>query len=612
MVDGPVAIHESTVPSRGSGEPTRGSATNFVRAEIWLLAAGFLLRAWVLTLGFFRLDDWVYMSSAVRLGFSQEYLLQDYNGHLMPFKLALVWITTTLVPLNFFAATLPVLAILAVATLLTWQVLKILVPAGWVRLFAVVILSFSPLTLEALPWLAAALETIPLQMCLAGAMLGTVKSCLGAKSGIPMALGFLVIGLGFWEKSLIIAPVIVGMVWVLWVRGLLSNSRFKELLVTYGVALLAVCGTYIWWYMSLVSDRASGWMEGLSMLPASWVEGIFGGLAPMLPGGPWRSSAVALDPLADPSPWAIALGVAIAALAVGASVALNRRKAVAAWVVVAAYISLEVVVARISKGDEFGALLLRDPRYYADALPVILVFGALAFTPFDSQALSTKWRLPAWARQPVVPAIVLALYVMSCFVTAWGKGQAAHANPARSFVGTARAEIAELGYPILFDGDVPDRLVPYTYPGPVSRLLVTEKDIKYDRPAAALYTLNSDGNVIAAEVGNASDSYIGPVPGCGWVVKGPPVAIPLSNSLFDWVWGVRISYLAQESVSGTVAMGDKSYPVQFQKGPHEVFLVHRGEPTPVSIATDDSNVALCINQVRVGDVRPKDNNADNG
>ena len=140
-----------------------------------LIAVQTLFRTWGVLTGFFYEDDFRYVYDAATSGLSADYLMQDYNGHLMPGEFLLVGVLQAVAPMNFDVVAVVLLLFQVAASLTVWALLRELVGPRLGALVPLALYLFSPLTLGSFLWYAASIQAVPLQLTLAGCLLFHVR-----------------------------------------------------------------------------------------------------------------------------------------------------------------------------------------------------------------------------------------------------------------------------------------------------------------------------------------------------------------------------------------------------------------------------------------------------
>ncbi|MGB8652396.1 MAG: hypothetical protein WCD35_17245 [Mycobacteriales bacterium] len=376
-----------------------GRLNGVQQAALALVAVQLLWRLWASIGDFFRADDFIYLFNAEHSHLGWHYLTQPYNGHLMPGQFLLVWLMQHLAPSSWAAATTLVLVLQVAVNLAMWRLLSDLFGTPPGVLIPYVVFLFSPLTLASYLWWAAALEMLPLLL----AMTVTLRRHLAhlrSGSGRDAAAALLAYGVGllFWEKALLILPLVVSVSvlfpatgrtgpvlrtvfldrWRLWLSYLLVTAAYVALYL----------GTVGWPLAGQTTTGASGRLVR-EMLFSAFLPGLFG--------GPWAGRAVGGLVAAPPAAVAQVL-TAFAALLVGLSLLL-RKGAARAWLLLLGYLALDALLLAGGRLHMIGPIIGRDTRYIADAVPVAALAVGLALLPLRDGPLagpSGQASLPSW------------------------------------------------------------------------------------------------------------------------------------------------------------------------------------------------------------------------
>ena len=177
------------------------------RIALGLLALQAVWRAWIAFQGYFTGDDFVFTYNAATADFDLDYLLRDHAGHLMPGAFALVSLLDFVSPLNYPLVVLVDLLIQGAAGWWMYRLLVLLFGSRKAILLPLAFFLFTPLTLDAFLWWAAALNHLPLQLGLVFGVYAHVKYLRdGRARWLLAALGSLLLTLSFFEKAVLIPP----------------------------------------------------------------------------------------------------------------------------------------------------------------------------------------------------------------------------------------------------------------------------------------------------------------------------------------------------------------------------------------------------------------------
>ena len=579
------------------------------QAALALIAVQTLFRGWAVFTGFFYEDDFRYVYDAATSALSADFLLQDYNGHLMPGEFLLVWLLQKLAPMSFTAVAVVLLVLQVAASLTVWGLLRELVGPRLGVLVPLAVYLFSPLTLGSFLWYAASLQAVPLQLTLAGCLLFHVRYLRRRRRRDAVAaLGVFVLGLAFWEKALLVVPVLAA-VTVLWfssggpVRRVIDAvSRHWQVWLAY----LLVSAGYLALYVSRVAwQLKSGGDPGSTVELAR--EAVLNGFVPALFGGPFTGFPTGLGIAPNPPMSVQMVFLQVLVLAVVGTFAAYRG-AWRAWALLGGYLLLDVLLLASGRIDVLGPVIGRDTRYIADVSVVAAVAIALALFPVDESATGVRRRvdLARALDRPLVTGLVLLVYVNSCWITSLEMVKRWSDTSAEPYVRTAQADLRRLGDVSVYDGQPPnDVLSPWFLTDHrVSRILwPLPEQPRFDVPAADLRVVDANGHLRPAQLKVATESRAGPDGECGWRVVGESGAtVRMAQGMYPWKWTVRIAYFSGSATRGTVTLGDKDYRVRFARGLHSLFVVHTGPVDDVQIAGLALDATVCVPQVAVGQV----------
>jgi hypothetical protein len=580
--------------------------TRVDQAAVGLLLLQALYRGRAVFSGFFYEDDFRYVYDADTSSLGADYLLQDYNGHLMPGEFLLVWLLQRIAPMDFDAVAFVLLLLQVAASAMVWLLLRELVGPRPGALIGLAVYLFSPLTLGSFLWYAASLQAVPLQLVMAAALLGHVRH-LRTDATRPALLALLAYtaGLVFWEKALLVVPVLV-LVTLLWFGDGSVPARLRAGLVArwrLWSAYAAVSLGYLVLYVTAVR-----WQLGRRSSADSVVElaqeALLNGFVPALFGGPYAGFPTGLGLAPDPAPPVQALFLQALALLVVGTVLLNRG-AWRAWFLLGCYLLLDVALLASGRIDVLGPIIGRDTRYLADASVVAAVAVTLAMLPLrGGEVARRRFDLGRTLDRPAVAGLLLLAYVNSCWITSQEMVRRWAETSAEPYVRNAQADLRRLGDVVVYDDAPPSTVLSpwFLEDHRVSRIIgPLPESPRFDEPSDDLRVVDEEGRLRQPELQVARRSPPGPDDQCGWAATGPAgVVVPVGDPLYPWVWTIRVGYFTGASTPGLVEVGGTSYRVRFQEGLHSLYLVHTGEVSDVTVTGIDRNVTVCIPGVDVG------------
>jgi hypothetical protein len=299
-----------------------------------------------------------------------------------------------------------------------------------------------------------------------------------------------------------------------------------------------------------------------------------------------------------------------------------RPRAGRAWVLLVAYLSADAALIAAARIWPFGPRTALDNRYVAEAAALAAVVLCLAFLPNTldrspeapprdaRRAATLSWftrhrTAVAAAILVVVNVIALSgLHSASGYVDGWRSPQS------KRFFDTLRTELRAADKPVaVFDATVPANIVaPIIWPANTLDWLLTGIPERPDfvKSTEKPMAVASDGHLRPGEV-TGIGSRRGPVKGCGWLVQDAGQDIPLDVGRFNWVWIVKINYLAEADTTAIVRMGAKGQDVRLRRGAHSLYVeLNGGEGASVRLEELAAGVAVCVDSVVVGTIQAQE------
>ncbi|WP_280367922.1 hypothetical protein [Nocardia wallacei] len=638
-----MSVAPAVAPEYGSARRGTAAARRVspIAVAAVLVVAQLGVRGWVAGSGFFYWDDLILVGRAgTEPLLSSDLLLHSHDGHFMPLAFVVAWVVTAVAPLDWAGPVVSLLVLQAAASVAVLRMLIVLdtgragassAPgwrnARWNILLPLVFYLFCPLTLPSFAWWAAALNALPLQAALAWVIGDAVLLVrTGRRRYALTGIAVFAAGLLFFEKCVVIP------------------------FVAFAVAALAGHIDHRSGAMRAVVRRAAPLWAGSAVVLTCWAAAYFAvldtsavrgdpanlrdllhsatslGIVPTLLGGPWSWARwLPSTPWAVPPGWAVVLSW----IALGGAVLLSiriRARVVPVWILLAAYvIAAQLPIALIRGGPNTAAELMQSLRYLADVAVVLAAAAALllrahprtrrtATEPADSRpeagaaplhtddsasARRTIWR--ARARVGVVALTIAfvasSLWSTGTFTRSWG------VSPARTYLTTVRADLAE-GGPALLDQEVPWAvLTPLAYPQNLaSRVLAPVAPDAFADSTPQLRMITDSGEIVPAQVWWNRGIRPGPELGCGYRIEGEAsVELALDGPMLDNGWTAQLNYFANRD--GRVVAGmehGRVVSVPIRAGLHTVFVRLVGGGSALRIASRTPGLDLCVGAGPVG------------
>ncbi|HET6876296.1 MAG TPA: hypothetical protein VFH38_02070 [Jatrophihabitans sp.] len=594
------------------------------------------LRAWIGYRGFFSLDDFAFTANAAQHSlFDPGYLLKPYNSHLMPGAFAEVWVLTKLWPLQFGVVATVDMLLQALVGFAFYRLLRALFGTRPAILVPLAVFLFTPITLDASTWWAAALNQLPQQLAMLAALLCQTRYLRTGRTRVGM-LGALAVlaGLLFSEKTLLAVPLVVAFTLFWFVDGGIVHRLVQGWRRHWKVwlAYLAVAVPYAGYYAVSVPSPGGAVGTGGDTLQL-YGTALGHTLLPGLLGGPWRWRQIgSAGALADPGQAAAWLSGAVVLAVVVATIVAHHR-AWYGWAFGFGYAVLDIGVVAVSRATIVGPVVGNVCRYLTDAAGVAVLGAALAvLSPVGSWrhppatlvrrpnplrhlaatqlARDLRSLLPRPGSAAVVGTLVAAI-VASSTVSTLRFDRFWSTNPARPYLQRLRADLAALPPSTrVYDATVPVGVVwPLLYPyNRLSRVLspLPERPpfLHPGQSTAALAVPDASGRLRMAQVAGVG-ALPGPTAGgCGYLLGRTPVRIPLAAPTTAWSWVVRIGYIAGANAAATLHAGATTVQIAIHRGVHQIFVEADGAIRSVRITALSGDAEACTDDVTVGRVRP--------
>ena len=600
-----------------------------IRAVALALILGQLAwRAEIASRGFLAQDDFVLIGLAARSDLTPDYLLGLDNNHFMPAGMLIIWLVTRYVGLAYWPYVLLLIGCQAVLNVAFFRLLRRLVRPGWGLLVPLCVFLFSPLTLDATSMLALGMYMLPMMLAMVWAVGAQVKYIRTRRARHMFTLGLsMIFGLLFYEKSLLIAPLVFLVTACLFVNGGPARSTLRALRRYWPawIVLTLLSAAYLAVYLtrSPLFPRESSFVGGPSSAGEvlDFLRNLFGySLIPGLLGGPWHwyptGDGPPLVATAEVTRW---LSWAAFAGLVAVTIWL-RRSAVRAWVLLAAYVTVVAALLGVTRlGGPLSPLVGLQVRYVGEVAVVAAVCFGIALLGRNDAADRTgsiRATLPAPLREPGAYAVgliaTLAALATVAVGAAWTTARYAdiwEVKQGRDYLRVAQADLA-VAPPgtVFFDSTVPEGvLASFFWPDNLqSRFFrVVEPTPVFVTEAERLSVFDPLGHVRPAQV-VGSPIQAGPDGECGYRIgEGQTVRMPLATPAYPWPWAVWIGYLSSGDSPAVFRLGDATYRFQVRRGVNQIFFNVVGAGDAVELRLADPTVSLCTRSITVGTVAPK-------
>lgn len=489
----------------------------------WLLLVAAIVviqaigRAWVLDGRTFYWDDFIIVGSAADADWwTPRYFLQPHDGHLAPLAFILQALANQAVPWEWWLPAALMGVGQALVTVAVARAMRQIAGRSWQAIAALALVAWTPLTLPGSTWWSAAANALPMQLALAGITALAIRVSLrqnhpvSARAVVAATVG-LIVALGFFEKSLAVAPVALAMtVAVAYMerRPILETLRRGRAL---WISLGLVTGAWALFYsLTALDDAGQASSEPRAELFFNGLGQVLAGLA----GGPWF-----WDRWAPGQPWAdapsglVSVGAVLVLLTMAVTIGRDFR-AWLPWLIATAYLAVTLLsVTLMRSGDHTSDVLARTLHYYGDS--AIITGFALASSWSDRvRPLPNRSRFGVLALAGVL--LVSASISIHGYRVAWNDDRTAEWLKTASQSMKAAAEKGE--HPIILDQPVPyEVLLPVAYPknmySQVFRDLPNRPE--FGRVTEDPHMFDDSGKLVPAHVAEITRVTQGPAPECG-------------------------------------------------------------------------------------------------
>jgi len=472
----------------------------------------------------------------------------------------------------------------------------------------------SAMATPSLVWWSAALNQLPLQVSYFVAIAAWVQYLRTRRTRwLLLTLAAVAAGLFFWVKAVLILPVLAFLALAYFARGSWWR-RPISLIRTYPASLalsIALAIGYLTLYVRNTPDQSNEFTPALAVeLIGTMLGRAFSTTAV---GGPW-----VWDNFAPPTAYAGPPdgGVTAAWVVIVLVVAylwLRRRRTLRAWVLVLGYAAALVLLLLTSRAPSFGAGIGMELRYIADGIVIVtLAIGLATMTLVGAVESSEPRTDPMLTR--AAPRWLTALLIAGVVVG----GVVSSAQYARIWHTQNAGEQYMLRVKSQLDAHGPTDLAPQIAPEEVfSSLAAPANNTSYFLPllshharfpaiSSSLTMVGPRGDLRRAEVTEVITSQPGPAQDCGWRVRSTARSIPLTGRAFDFVWWIRIPYLASAPSPVTISFGDTEVVTSTRAGLHDLYLRVEDTFEEITFSGLDEDVTLCLDTIQVGGIEPGD------
>lgn len=572
-------------------------------------------RAWASLNSWFYLDDYKLLFDAHTQGMGADYVFLQYNSNLMVGGRIVAWAVDAAGPLQWEVASASLLLMQAIAAASALWACLTLFGQRWGALVPLALYLASAMALPVMMWWTAGLNQVPLQGAFFLA-LGSWVNYLRTRRMHWLAATLLAIayGLLFYVKAILIFPVLAFIALAYFSEGGPVTRVVSVVRRFWPAAALGVvmAGAYVAYYVTHVTSPFT--QTSLSVIASIADTMILRAFGSAVVGGPWQwNTQPAPNSFADPPLWGVALAwiVIVAVVAIGA---LTRRRTMRTWVLMGGFLVACLALLVNSRGPAFGAISGLEYRYLTDAACLAAICVGLVFLEVPGAVQSSAPRPRPRVTLPQIPHLVPALtaiVVVSGLVSSLQYVHTWHRdNASDDYLHTLSAELARTGRVDLIEQQVPNAVYTgiFAPDNDLSRMTtLLDTPVDYPTTSDRLTAVDDDGRLREVVIAGGLSSVPGPTEDCGWMARGSHgVDIPLESTTDDFVWWMRIGYLASASSPVTVVAGDSVRQTSIRSGLNYLYVRADGAYDIVRIEGLDDDVTVCVDEILVGNAAEGD------
>jgi len=590
--------------------PTMPAPQRVMVVALVLLVAQLILRSWAAWFGWYAGDDLIFLRWADRSA-DPGYLFESYNGHLMPGGKLVFGLIGLAGSSAWWPAVVFLVVAQAVASLSFLWLLVTLFGRRWSIVPPFALYLFSPLAIPTYMWFVESTQQLPYQIALGLGLGSWVRYLRGeGRRWLIATAAVFVIGLFFREKVLLVLPVLLFVQLFYFTSGNLKSRVADLRTAAPGLAtMLGLSVAYLVYYIGRTPSEFTVPSVEAALDLATRMLGMT--LPTGLVGGPWDwQESGSPNSYSDPSGMMVTLAWVVV-YSVLTYLLLRRRGAWPAALLLVLYSLGTYTMVLSARGVLFGGDLGGDVRFLCDLAIVSSLCLGLATMPIRGAQLCLTEREPAKiARVPKAASMTLLVLVVAggalssvTFSLPW------HNNPAEDYFATLRTEMKARGGTDFADRALPDEvfsslLNPYNSLSFAAPLV--SQDARFTENSSSLFVVDDRGRVRPAHLDKILGSGPGKARGCGWRVRAPGRTIPLDGRAINYVWWIKIKYLASAPATVTLDAGESTVRVPIRVGLNDAFVHVRGTFDAVRIIDVDPGITICVDAIEVGDVSPGD------
>ena len=534
----------------------------------------------------------------------------------MPAVFFLAWLLTEVEPLTFAWPAFSLIALQLVASLLMLWVLTLLFPRRPQALIGLAVYLFTPLGLVASTWWAFGLQALPLQISLLGAVGSYVMLRRNGRRPWMVAVVLsLVFGLAFWEKAVLVGPLLLGVAILLLDQTRDLRHRVRLLVSEWRLwmVLFAVAVCYLLLYSHLTTATKA--IHEAPSIRKFFEDAVLRTLLPGLLGGPWTGSGAENTLAATPSNGAVAISALVFVIVLCWSFLVRGGVAALGWGFGLGYLLIDLGLILTQRSD-FASFLARDPRYIADAIPVLIIAALAAFfVPGAGPAREIEvarhvarpevGAIPRYPTELPTTLVAVGAVIASCWVSVVAVEDVVQHPYSGNFVRALEDGFRRDPAVQLVDSPAPTPAVVIQPVSVVFRALGLSPG--FGQPTTDLRIVDGFGRFLKVDIPDPEAELRGPRRDCGWLVghAGETIRLPFSRpDAYERV--VRVGYSSGEPVAVSVSVNNqKPSTLTAADGLGYLYLTSSLPVRTIRVWAPEVGRELCVSDVSVGQPWPQ-------
>ena len=591
-----------------------------------LIAAQVCLNSYVVSNGFFQLDDFA-IGGLTAHPLSLNMLFQDYGGHLLPGGFLLAWFAVHADGYDWGLWAGPLVILQGLAGLAMLRALRTLVGNRMLLLIPLGVFLFTPMAVPDLTWWSVGIQSVPIQLALAMAVDQHVRYIrTGRIRSAVFAFGWVLFGLAFYEKSaaipfLLFALTVAFLVPGNWGQAVRTTMRGHW--PAWAMYLAAFIAEVVIYAGGVRSSQVRVPLAS-NALTFTW-DLLWHNFVPSVLGGPWQWTPVASAPkayqlyLLEAPPallmdlsWAVAVVVVIASL-------WYRARAGRAWLILLGWLLIvdaaPVVLGRVAI---WGPQIYNYAQYVSDAAPVLAICLAIAFLPLVGEERPYRAVRPrAWTRSLVL-GTVSAVFLAGVAWSAAAYRHGLHPAATRSYVATASQAFSHVpAGTVIYPGDVPAPIASSYFLlqlaeeqnalRPLVNQVPGQHFIWTSAPTGRIPSfmiMNAQGQLVPAAIqGLNSYPHGSSLSDC--ILRPKGMRLRIDGDVWSFPFVMEIGYFANKPVTLAISFGGHQYRLTLPASKLAYgYLPVVGPGSTVLITPVTPDPSICIGGVTIGNVVP--------